>query len=69
VLAAPPVTRPPPMVYLDGFTGAQYLDKQPEIERYTGAFDGIWDSALDEPASQDLIVRVSAPVPPRARRR
>jgi len=45
----------PPTVYVDGFTGALYLDKQNEIGRYDGAFTDIWGTALDEHASRDLI--------------
>ena len=45
----------PPTVYVDGFTGALYLDKQKEIDRYSTAFTGIWNSSLDERASQNLI--------------
>ena len=45
----------PPTVYQDGFTGALYLDKPHEVARYTEAFDNIWSTALDEPASRDLI--------------
>jgi transcriptional regulator with XRE-family HTH domain len=49
----------PPTVYMDGFTGALYLDKPHEIQRYTVAFDEIWGSSLDEPASRDLITSTS----------
>jgi transcriptional regulator with XRE-family HTH domain len=45
----------PPTVYVDGFTGALYLDKPAEIERYDAAFRDIWKSALDESATIDLI--------------
>ncbi|QHC22303.1 helix-turn-helix domain-containing protein [Streptomyces sp. GS7] len=45
----------PPTVYRDGYTGALYLDKQHEAERYTAAFQDIWEKALDEQASKDLI--------------
>lgn len=45
----------PPTVYVDGFTGALYLDKQAEIDRYTMAFTDIWSAALSESASQDLL--------------
>jgi hypothetical protein len=45
----------PPTVYVDGFTGALYLDKPGEIERYDAAFQDIWKSALDESATIDLI--------------
>jgi hypothetical protein len=45
----------PATVYMDGFTGALYLDKPGEVERYAQAFGGIWDAGLDETASRDLI--------------
>jgi Domain of unknown function (DUF5753) len=45
----------PPTVYVDGFTGALYLDKPSEIERYSEAFTEIWGAALDEVPSRDLI--------------
>jgi Domain of unknown function (DUF5753)/Helix-turn-helix domain len=45
----------PPIVYVDGYTGALYLDKPHEIERYTGAFKDIWSASLDEAASKRFI--------------
>jgi transcriptional regulator with XRE-family HTH domain len=45
----------PTTVYVDGFTGALYLDKPNEIERYATALTSIWDSALDEAASTKLV--------------
>ena len=49
----------PPTVYVEGFTGELYLDKPHEIERYDAAFSNMWESALDEAASQKLITRVA----------
>ncbi|MGH3912102.1 MAG: helix-turn-helix domain-containing protein, partial [Pseudonocardiaceae bacterium] len=49
----------PPTVYAEGLTGALYLDKPHEIERYDAAFSNMWESALDESASQELITRVA----------
>ena len=49
----------PTTVYVDGFTGALYLDKQREVERYANAFENIWNVALDEPASGELIKRAA----------
>jgi uncharacterized protein DUF5753 len=40
---------------VDGFTGALYLDKPEEIERYEAAFDAIWSSALDEARSRSFL--------------
>jgi transcriptional regulator with XRE-family HTH domain len=45
----------PATVYVDGFTGALYLDKPREVERYATAFESIWSAALDESASRGLI--------------
>jgi transcriptional regulator with XRE-family HTH domain len=45
----------PPTVYMEGFTGALYLDKPFEIDRYTTAFENIWDASLDEARSKQLI--------------
>jgi hypothetical protein len=45
----------PPTVYVDGFTGALYLDKPSEIQRYEKAFGDIWGSSLTEDASRELI--------------
>jgi hypothetical protein len=42
-------------VYQDGFTGALYLDKPQEVERYSQAWDNIWATALDEAASKKII--------------
>ncbi len=45
----------PATVYVDGFTGALYLDKPREVERYADAFESLWGAALDEPATRGLI--------------
>jgi hypothetical protein len=44
----------PGTVYKDGFTGALYLDKPHEVERYTRAFGSIQDACLDEDTSRSL---------------
>ena len=54
----------PPTVYVDGFTGALYLDKLAEVGRYTKAFTDIWDAALGEKASQDFLNRASKELEP-----
>ncbi|WP_329098016.1 helix-turn-helix domain-containing protein [Actinomadura citrea] len=41
----------PPTVYIQGFTGALYLDKPREIDRYAAGFAAIWDSALSQEES------------------
>lgn len=45
----------PPTVYADLFTGALYLDKPNEVDRYSDAFAGIWDKALDEPSARETV--------------
>jgi transcriptional regulator with XRE-family HTH domain len=45
----------PPTVYQDGYTGALFLDKPHEIERFTDAFEQIWAAAASEAASTGLI--------------
>ena len=45
----------PATVYIDGFTGALYLDKPREVDRYASAFENIWSAALDQTASRELI--------------
>jgi transcriptional regulator with XRE-family HTH domain len=47
----------PPTVYADRFTGALYLDKPHEVERYDQSFGVMWDAALDEAASRVEILR------------
>jgi hypothetical protein len=49
----------PPTVYVDGFTGALYLDKPGEIKRYATAFTDIWASALDEATSMNMIQKAT----------
>jgi hypothetical protein len=45
----------PPTVFVEALTGGLYLDKPHEIDRYATAFANIWESALDEQASRELI--------------
>nr|WP_218825977.1 helix-turn-helix transcriptional regulator [Actinomadura mexicana] len=49
----------PPTVYVQGFTGALYLDKPREIDRYAGAFTVIWDNALPQEDSSALFRQVA----------
>jgi hypothetical protein len=49
----------PPTVSVDGFTGDLYLDRPHEVEQYNTAFTNIWESSLDERASQELITQVT----------
>lgn len=45
----------PATVYADGFTGALYLDKPAEVERYSDAFETIWAAAANEATSSKFI--------------
>jgi transcriptional regulator with XRE-family HTH domain len=45
----------PPTVFSDLYTGAIYLDKPHEVERYDRAFGEIWETALDDEESRDLL--------------
>lgn len=47
----------PPTIYQEMYTGALYLDKPAEVDRFDAAFEAIWDTALDERSSRDLIGR------------
>jgi len=49
----------PPTVYIEGVTGALYLDKPHEVEQYEASFTSMWTSVLDEPASRALITHVA----------
>ncbi|WP_280401983.1 helix-turn-helix domain-containing protein [Nocardia carnea] len=50
-----PVLTEPPVVYVEGFTGALYLDKPGEIDRYQAARESILHVALDERDTHRLI--------------
>ena len=45
----------PATVYVDGFTGALYLDKPNEVDRYAQAFNSVWAMALNDSQSRTLI--------------
>jgi hypothetical protein len=45
----------PPTVYADVYTGAIYLDKPHEVARYDRAFEAVWETALGDSESRDLI--------------
>ncbi|MCD0453136.1 helix-turn-helix domain-containing protein [Actinocorallia sp. API 0066] len=49
----------PPTVYVQGFTGALYLDKAHEIHRYAEAFAVMWDEALSEADSTALFQQIA----------
>jgi uncharacterized protein DUF5753 len=45
----------PPVVYVAGFTGALYLERPGEIQRYQDAYADIAAAALDEAGSRTVI--------------
>jgi transcriptional regulator with XRE-family HTH domain len=45
----------PPTIYQEMYTGALYLDKPNEVERYDAAFEATWEASLDQTASRELI--------------
>ena len=49
----------PPTVYQEMYTGALYLDKPAEVERFDAAFEAIWETALDERSSRKLIGKIA----------
>jgi transcriptional regulator with XRE-family HTH domain len=49
----------PPTIYQEMYTGALYLDKPAEVERFDAAFEAIWDTSLDEQSSRNLIGRTA----------
>ncbi|MDG4804617.1 helix-turn-helix transcriptional regulator [Micromonospora sp. WMMD980] len=42
-------------VYSESLTGSLYLDRPSEVETYVAAWETLWDLALDERASEDLV--------------
>lgn len=46
---------PPPTVYSENLTGALYLDKASEIEAYSVVWDAIYDAALSEQDTDELL--------------
>lgn len=54
----------PPTVFTDLFTGALYLDKPAEIDRYDQAFTGIWHTALNEEESKRRILKAAKDMQP-----
>jgi hypothetical protein len=49
----------PPTIYQEIYTGALYLDKPAEVERFDAAFGTIWDAALSEGATARFIARTA----------
>ncbi|MGH3342354.1 MAG: helix-turn-helix domain-containing protein [Carbonactinosporaceae bacterium] len=49
----------PPTVYVEGGTGALYLERPRDVEYYDAVLASIWGASLDEAASRDLIMHVA----------
>ncbi|SDE00034.1 helix-turn-helix domain-containing protein [Actinokineospora iranica] len=49
----------PTTVYVEGFTGALFLEQSHEIERYSVAFAGIWEASMSEVESVNYIAKVA----------
>ncbi|MFI6865301.1 helix-turn-helix domain-containing protein [Nocardia sp. NPDC050406] len=49
----------PPVVYVEGYTGALYLDRDNEIRQYRAAIAEIQRVALDESDTRDLVTRIT----------
>ncbi|WP_067795402.1 helix-turn-helix domain-containing protein [Actinomadura formosensis] len=45
----------PTTIYVEGFTGALYLEKPEEVERYQAAFTSTWNAALSEADSTSFL--------------
>lgn len=58
-----PEPNDPQIVYIEYHTGALYLERHPEVERYRLMFDHLRASALPVEASRSLMARVAAEVP------
>jgi transcriptional regulator with XRE-family HTH domain len=49
----------PPVVYVEGYTGALYLDKPGEIDQYRAACKAIRTAALDEQETRELVLKIA----------
>lgn len=52
----------PPTVYVQGFTGALYLDQPHEIVRYERAFDNLQGATIDEGKSREMLWQLAREV-------
>ncbi|MFE3956880.1 Scr1 family TA system antitoxin-like transcriptional regulator [Nocardia sp. NPDC059091] len=61
LLEFPPLTNrlvEPPVVYIEGYEGAIYLEQREVIARHRRAIDSLRQVALSEDASRDLVWRI-----------
>ncbi|SDD95351.1 Helix-turn-helix domain-containing protein [Actinokineospora iranica] len=49
----------PTTVYVEGFTGALFLEKPQEIKQYSEAFAGIWEASMSEVESVNYIAKLA----------
>lgn len=49
----------PPVICVDSFIGALFLDKPHEVAKYDNAFKDIWSAAASVTDSRELIIRVA----------
>jgi Domain of unknown function (DUF5753) len=58
-----PEPNDPQIVYIEYHTGALYLEKRQEVERYRPMFDHLRASALPVDASRSLMGRIAEELP------
>ncbi|MBF6479072.1 helix-turn-helix domain-containing protein [Nocardia cyriacigeorgica] len=49
----------PPVVYLEGYASAQYLERPAEVALYETAATGIRNASLDRPASRNRVIEIA----------
>ncbi|WP_250280206.1 DUF5753 domain-containing protein, partial [Frankia sp. Cppng1_Ct_nod] len=49
-------TGEPPTVYVEGLTGALYLEKDREVAQYEASFSAMWESAADRDTSTKMLI-------------
>ncbi|WP_245665798.1 Scr1 family TA system antitoxin-like transcriptional regulator, partial [Nocardia sienata] len=53
----------PPVVYIEQYTGALYLEKPDEVQQYRDAYADVQRVALDRDDSRQLIQRLASEMP------
>ncbi|WP_157110451.1 helix-turn-helix domain-containing protein [Nocardia anaemiae] len=54
-----PALKEPPVIFVEGFTGALYLDKSSEVEQYMSAYADMCRVALSENDTRSLLVAIA----------
>ncbi|WP_067651922.1 Scr1 family TA system antitoxin-like transcriptional regulator [Nocardia harenae] len=49
----------PPVVYVEGFTGALFLEEEATISRHRAALEPIQSKALDEESTRRLVEQIA----------